>query len=86
MKEHQDDGEKLRENKKITGLSQKMKITCHSPAWDDARIIYREINWKKRNVKEAARLTSHNKKQLMNKKDERKTIFNLWNIVLNDKT
>ena len=86
MKEHQDDGEKLRENKKITGLSQKMKITGHSPAWDDARIIYREINWKKRNVKEATRLTSHNKKQLMNKKDERKTISNLWNIVLNDKT
>ena len=57
MKEHQDDGEKLRETKKITGLSQKMKITGHSPAWDDARIIYREITYKKRNVKEAARLT-----------------------------
>ena len=31
-------------------------------------------------------MASHNKEQLMNKKNERKTIFNLWDIVLNDKT
>ena len=84
MKEHKDDGEKSRKDKKITGLSQHMKTTGHSPAWDDVRIIYTENNWKKRNFKEAARITSHNKEQLMNKKDERKTISNLWNIVLKE--
>ena len=62
-----------------------MKINGHSPAWDDVRIIYREINWKKTKFKEAARITSHNKEQLMNRKDERRAISNLWNIVLNDK-
>ena len=72
--------------KKITGLSQCMKTTGYFPAWVDVRIIYRENNWKKGKFKEAARITSHNKEQLMNKKDERKTISNLWNIVLNDKT
>ena len=32
MKEHQDDGEKLRKDEKITGLSQHLKTTGHSPA------------------------------------------------------
>ena len=86
MKEHKDDGEKSQEDKKITGLSQHMKTTGHSPAWDDGRIIYRENDWNKRNFKETARITSHNKEQLMNKKDERRAISNLWNIVLNDQT
>ena len=55
----------------MTGLSQHMKTTGHSPAWDDVRTIYRECNWKKRKFKEEARITSQNKEQLMNKKDER---------------
>ena len=63
-----------------------MKTTSHSPAWDEVRIIYRENNWKKRKLKEAAIITSENKEQLINKKDERKLISNLWNIVLNNKT
>ena len=83
---HKDDGEKPREDKKITGLSQHMRTTDHSPSSDDVGIIYIENNWKKRKFKEAARLTSPNKEQLMNKKDERKTIYNSWNIILNDKT
>ena len=86
MKEHKNDGEKSRKDKKITGISQHMKTTGHAPAWNDVKIIYRENNWKKRKFKQTARITSHNKEQLMNKKDERKTISNLWNIVLNDKT
>ena len=86
MKVHKDDRGKSRKNKTITGISQHVKMTGHSPAWDDVRIICRENNWKKRKFKEAARITSYNKKQLMNKKDERKTISNLWNMVLSDKT
>ena len=66
MKEHKDDGEKLQKDKKITGLSQHMKTTGHSPLWDDVRTIYRENNWKKRKFKEAARIAPHNKEQLMN--------------------
>ena len=61
MKEHNDDEENPREDKKITGLSQHMKTTGHSPAWDDVRIIYSENNWEKRKFKEAARITSLNK-------------------------
>ena len=86
MKEYKDDGENWREDKQITSLLQNMKTTSHSPAWDEVRIIYRENNWKKRKLKEAAIITSENKEQLMNKKDERKLISNLWNIVLNNKT
>ena len=86
MKVHKDDRGISRKNEKITGISQHVKTTGHSPAWDNVRIIYRENNWKKRKFKEAARITSYNKKQLMNKKDERKTISNLWNMVLSDKT
>ena len=63
-----------------------MKTTVHSPVCNNVRIIYRENNWKKRKFKEAARIKSYNKEQLMNKRDERKAISNLWNIVLNDKT
>ena len=63
-----------------------MKTTGHSSKWNDVRIAYRENNQKKRKFKEAAKITSHNKEQLMNRKNERKAIFNLWNIVLNIKT
>ena len=80
MKEHKDDGEKSRKDKTTTGISQHMKTSGHFPAWDNVRVMYRENNWKKRQFKEAARITSHNKEQLMNKKD------GIWNIVLNDKT
>ena len=59
---------------------------CNVSSWDDVKIIYRENNWKKRKFKEAARIISHNKEQMMNKKDEIKKISNLWNVVLNDKT
>ena len=62
MKVHEDDGEKSRKDKKITGLLHNMKTTGHSPAWDDVTIIYRENNWKKRKFQEAARITSHSKK------------------------
>ena len=54
-----------------------MENTGHTTGWGDVRIIYRENNWKKRKIKEAARITWHNKEQLINKKDERKTISNL---------
>ena len=86
MKQHKDDGQKSREDKEITGLSQHMKTTGHSPVANDVRITYRENNWKKRKFKEAARVTVQNKEQLMNKKDERKTISNSWRIILNSKT
>ena len=57
---HKDDGEKLQKDKKITSLSQHMKITGYFPLWDDVRIIYRENNWKKSKFKEVARTKSHN--------------------------
>ena len=66
MREYKDDEEKSRKDKKITRLAQHMKITGHSAA--RVRIIYRENNWKKRKFKEACRMKSHNKEQLMNKK------------------
>ena len=75
IKEHKDDGEKLRKDKKITGLSQHMKTTGHSPPCDDVRIVYRENNWKKRKFKEAPRITSHIKEQMMNKKMKEKVVF-----------
>ena len=86
MKEHKDDGEKLRKHEEITGLSQHLKTTGHSLAWDDAKLICRETDWKKRKYKETAVSASHNKKQLMNEKDEIKAISNLLNIILNHKT
>ena len=86
MRDHKDDEEKSRQEKTLTGLSQQMKTTDHSPACDNVIITYSENNWKKRKFKEAARITSHNKEQLIDKKDERKAISNLWNIILNDKT
>ena len=51
MKEHNDDEENPREDEKITGLSQHMKTTGHSPAWVDVRIIYRENTRKRENSK-----------------------------------
>ena len=66
LKEHKDDREKSQKDKNTTGLSQHMKNISHSSTWDDVRIIYRENNWNKRKFKEASRITSNNKKQLMN--------------------
>ena len=81
MDKHKDGGEKSQKDKKKTGLSQHMNNTLHnhSLAQDNVRIIYRKNNWKKRNLKETARKTSHNKNQLMSKK-------NFRNIILNNKT
>ena len=45
-----------------------MKTTGYPAVWDDVRIIDRENSWKKRKFKEAARITSRNKEQLMKKK------------------
>ena len=86
MKKQKDDWEKSWKDKKITGLSQHMKSTGHSPARKYIRIIYRENNFKKRKFKEVARIKLRDNKQLMNKKDKRQAIFNLWKIFLNDKT
>ena len=50
-----------------------MKSIGNSPTWDDVRIIYRESYCKKRKFKEAARIASHYKGQLINEKlEERK--------------
>ena len=86
VKEHKDNGEKSRKDKKTTCLSQHMKTTDYSPTSDDVRNIYRENNWKNRKFKEATTITSHNQEKLMNKIDKRKKNSNLCNIVLNDKT
>ena len=75
----------LKKIKKITGRSQHMKNIGHSPAWNLVRVIYRDRKWKNRKFKEAARIASHNKEPLMNKKDERKTImehsFKRYNLI-----
>ena len=52
MKEHKNDGEKSRADKKITVLLQHIKTTGHSCMGDDVRILNRENNWKKRKFKE----------------------------------
>ena len=62
-----------KKDKKITGLSQYMKTSGHFSAW----MITGEYKWKKRKFNEAARIISQDREQLMNKKDERKTICNL---------
>ena len=62
-----------------------MKFTGGSPSWSDVKIIYGENKFKNRKFKEAARIILHNKEQLLNEKDEKKAIFNLWNILLNSK-
>ena len=44
MKEHNDNGEKSRKYKKVTGLLKHMKNTGHSIARDDIRIILRGMS------------------------------------------
>ena len=39
MKEHKDTGVESRKDQNITGLSQHMQATGHSPAWDDVRTL-----------------------------------------------
>ena len=59
-----------------------MKETEHKPTREGIKIV----NLKKRKFKEAASLsiTFHKIDQLMDKKEEPKTISNLWYIMLND--
>lgn len=56
----------------------------HQPVCKDIKKIHYDNNWKKRQLKEAARTTLHKKDQLMSKKEKRKTISNFWNIILHD--
>lgn len=56
-----------------------MKDTRHAAALESIKIIIYENNSKKNQFKEAARITFYKKDQLMNKKEERKTISNLLN-------
>ena len=86
IEEHKNDGEKSRKVQKTAVFSPTYKTNGHSPVWDNIRNIYGEYNRKKRKFKEAPRIISHNKEHLMIKKDERKTIPNLCNIILTDKT
>ena len=79
IKEQNNDGEKDKKKENITGLSQHMKDTRHAAALESIKIIIYENNSKKNKFKEAARITFHKKDQLMNKKEERKTISNLLN-------
>ena len=85
IKEHNNDGGKIRKDKKITGFSQLRKTTGIPPAWDEVRIIYKENSHRKRKFKEATKRTPYNKEQLINK-NERNSISNLWKLILNDKT
>ena len=67
-------------------LGKSCKKNCKNYRKNDVRITYRGNNSKKRKFKQAARVTSHYKEQLINEKNERKTTSNLWDIALNDKT
>ena len=81
LKEHKDDGEKGNTEQKISGLSQHIRDTNHQANFNEPIIMMKEKDFCKRKFKEALVIKKNND-SLLNKKEEKKVISNIWENLL----
>ena len=79
MDEHRQDAEG--EIEKISGLSEHLRQTIHKANFDDVEILNKESNFIKRKFKEAIAIKKNNA-PLLNKKEEKKAISNVWENII----
>ena len=82
IKEHQADVNNKKSVEKITGLSQHLRESRHTPNWKEIEILARENNIVKRKFKESVAISQEKKDNLLNKKEERKVISEIWSAII----
>ena len=82
IKEHQADVNNKRSAEKITGLSQHLRKSRHTPNWKEIEILARENNIVKRKFKQSVAISQEKKDNLLNKKEERKVISDIWSAII----
>ena len=82
IKEHQADVNNEKSVEKITGLSQHRRESRHTPNWKEAEILAKENNIVKRRLKENVAISQEEKDKILNKKEERKVISDIWSEII----
>ena len=84
IKEHERDARTKEDKdiKNISGLSEHMKKHGHTIKRENIRIVAREKDYKKRLFKEAMLIIKEKEKELMNKKEEKVEVSNIWRKIL----
>ena len=80
LKEHKANAQS-NNTKNMLGLSQHIKNENHEIKWDDAEIIDRDKYFKRRKFKEAVAINK-SKENILNKKEEIKTISYIWDNII----
>ena len=82
IKEHQADVNNEKSVEKITGLSQHLRESRHTPNWIELEILAKENNIVNRKFKESVAVSQEKKDNLLNKKEERKVISDIWSTII----
>ena len=82
IKEHQADVNNQKSIEKITGLSQHLRESRRTSIWKEVEIIAKENNIVKQKFKESVAITQEKKGNLLNKKEERKVISDIWSAII----
>ena len=80
IKEHKTDVNN--ENSVQTGLSQHLRESRHTPNWKEVEILAKENNITKWKFKESVAISQEKKDNLLNKKEERKVISDIWSAII----
>ena len=78
IKEHQKDVNNNKNVEKITGLSKHLRESGHRPKWEETEIFTEEQHLVKRKFKESVAITQEEKDNLLNKKEVRKVLSDVW--------
>ena len=81
IREHQKDVNNGKSIEKITGLSKHLRESGHTPNWEQTEIVTKENNLVKRKFKESVAITQEDRFNLLNKKEERKVISDVWSAI-----
>ena len=82
IKENQADVNNEKSVEKITGLSEHLRESRHTPNWKEVEILAKENNIFKRKFKESVAISQEKKDNVYNKKEERKVISDTWSTII----
>ena len=81
LREHEKDASSDKKEECISGLSKHAMESKHNIVFDNAEILHKERNFQKRKFKEAIAIKKQSM-SLLNKKEEIKTLSNIWENIL----
>ena len=82
IKEHQTNVNNEKSVEKITGLSQHLRESRHTPNWKEVEILAKENNIVRQKFKESVAILQEKKDNLLNKIEERKVISDIWSAII----